>query len=437
MAFRALRLVTLSAPAARAKALGRHAAPSMLTRFRGFSSTALPLSGTVSAVASSSSAPSSTLLSLLDSNDPANNVPAGVRARMGRKLYTNPQHPLGQMCGRIRGHFESGAASRDGATRFNVFDSLSPVVSTKQNFDDLLTPADHVSRKPTDTFYVTKDHLLRCHMTAHQTELLRAGHSAFLMIGDVFRRDEIDATHYPIFHQVDGVRVWTPDALAAAAGSSAESQRDFIVSDLQFALAGMVRALFGPATESKWVDAYFPFTDPSKEMEIMFEGRWLEVLGCGKIRQEIIDSCGLPAGTAGWAFGMGLERLAMVMFGVPDIRLFWSEDPRFLGQFAGGGMNVKFKPYSKMPGCYKDIAFWTPPTFHENDFFEVVREVAGDMVESVRVVDSFTHPKTGRTSRCYRILYRHMDRTLTNEEVDSIQGIVRERTAKQLGAELR
>jgi phenylalanyl-tRNA synthetase alpha chain len=363
-------------------------------------------------------------------------VPESVRQRVGKGLYTDGRHPLGQMCSRIRGHFESGAASRDGQKRFQVFDQLPPVVTAEQNFDDLLTPLDHVSRKPTDTFYVDDSRLLRCHMTAHQTELLRAGHDAFLMVGDVFRRDEIDATHYPIFHQVDGVRVFDAEHLRSLAGTSPESQRDYVMADLKFALEGMVRALFGAATQSKWVDAYFPFTDPSTEMEILFEDKWLEVLGCGKIRQQILANCALPADTHGWAFGMGLERLAMVMYDIPDIRLFWSEDARFLDQFASG-RPVKFKPYSKFPPCYKDVTFWIPDGFHENDFFVVIREIAGDMVESVRLLDEFTHPKTGRTSRCYRINYRNMDRNLTNAEVDAWQADVRAALVSQLGAALR
>lgn len=91
----------------------------------------------------------------------------------------------------------------------------------------------------------------------------------------------------------------------------------------------------------------------------------------------------------GWAFGLGLERIAMVLFSVPDIRLFWSEDPRFISQFSSASTGVTaFKPYSKYPECYKDFSFWTPQndTFHENDFCEIVRDVAGDLVEGVQLV---------------------------------------------------
>lgn len=112
---------------------------------------------------------------------------------------------------------------------------------------------------------------------------------------------------------------------------------------------------------------------------------------------------------AGWAFGIGIERLAMVLFDVPDIRLFWSEDERLTSQFKDGQI-AKFKPFSKFPACYKDISFWYDEDFHENDFCEVVRGVAGDLVEDVKLIDEFTHPKTKRKSKCYRINYQSMDR---------------------------
>ena len=88
----------------------------------------------------------------------------------------------------------------------------------------------------------------------------------------------------------------------------------------------------------------------------------------------------------GWAFGLGLERIAMILYSIPDIRLFWSQDARFLSQFAPGKIST-FKPYSKYPACYKDLSFWLPPAgLHQNDFCDIVREAAGDLVEDVQLV---------------------------------------------------
>jgi len=131
-----------------------------------------------------------------------------------------------------------------------------------------------------------------------------------------------------------------------------------------------------------------------------------------------------------------LERLAMVLFDIPDIRLFWTEDKRFLSQFKAGKI-TKFQPYSKFPPCYKDIAFWLPEGWEENNFAELVRNTAGDIVESVELIDKFDNPKKGKTSHCYRINYRAMDRSLTNEEVDQYQAQVREKAEKELMCQLR
>lgn len=111
-------------------------------------------------------------------------------------------------------------------------------------------------------------------------------------------------------------------------------------------------------------------------------------------------------------------------------------DERFINQFQDGKI-TKFKPYSKYPACYKDIAFWITDEFKDNDFFELVRSLAGDLVENVKIVDEFVHPKTKRKSKCFRILYRSMDRSLTNAEVDEIQFKLRDIVPNKLNVELR
>ena len=148
-----------------------------------------------------------------------------------------------------------------------------------------------------------------------------------------------------------------------------------------------------------------------------------------------MDNAGL-GGKHGYAFGLGLERLAMVLFGIPDIRLFWTDDHRFHDQFADGQIR-KFVPYSKYPPCYKDISFWLPDNFEPNDFFELGRAVAGELVEKVDLIDEFTNPKKAKTSHCYRITYRSMDRSLTDDEVNKMQEDLRERASNELAVELR
>jgi phenylalanyl-tRNA synthetase alpha chain len=164
----------------------------------------------------------------------------------------------------------------------------------------------------------------------------------------------------------------------------------------------------------RWIDTYFPFTHPSYELEIFFEGEWLEVLGCGITEHSILAHAGAQD-KMGWAFGLGLERLAMVLFGIPDIRLFWSTDERFLSQFSEeSSVRTKFQvrriaaaarsarhtrththqhthaqAFSKYPACYKDVSFWLPldaSKYSPNSLTDIVRTTAGDIAENVSLV---------------------------------------------------
>jgi len=127
----------------------------------------------------------------------------------------------------------------------------------------------------------------------------------------------------------------------------------------------------------------------------------------------------------------------MILYSIPDIRLFWSDDPRFISQFKTNTIST-FKPYSKYPACYKDVSFWLPQAgLHSNDFCDLVRLSAGDLAESVELIDSFTHPKSNRSSVCYRINYRSMDRSLSNDEVNVIHSEVRSRLIDEVGVEIR
>merc|ERR1712176_1109130 len=280
--------------------------------------------------------------------------------------------------------------------------------------------------------------LLRTHTSAHQSEHLRSGADCFLCAGDVYRRDEIDSSHYPAFHQLEGVRLFPEEEMVGAEGKSGEewtssNECETISIDLKKTLEGLMDHLFGE-TEKKWSEDYFPFTTPSYELEIKYEGEWLEVLGCGVIHEDVLQMADRSV-RRGWAFGLGLERLAMILFEIPDIRLFWTDDERFHSQFKEGEI-TKFKPYSKYPPVFKDIAFWIPEDFVENDFFELGRGVGGDLIEKMELTDEFTNPKTNKSSKCYRITYRSMDRSLTNEEIDALQDKLRDRVS-ELNLEVR
>eukprot|EP00163_Fabomonas_tropica_P003697 TRINITY_DN1320_c0_g1_i2.p1 TRINITY_DN1320_c0_g1~~TRINITY_DN1320_c0_g1_i2.p1 ORF type:complete len:409 (-),score=63.30 TRINITY_DN1320_c0_g1_i2:36-1262(-) len=361
-------------------------------------------------------------------DDEWTNITPKILEKLGRNLHQNPKHPLGIIKSKIEHHFQSTHPNL-----FQCYDNFSPQVLVRQNFDQLLIPEDHPSRCKTESYYYNKDTMLRCHTSAHQNELIGKGDRAFLLCGDVYRRDTVDATHYPVFHQMEGVRIFDPQE--AAAMPVDDGDEDAIVTDLKHSLTGMVTSLFGNV-ECRWVDAHFPFTSPSLELEIYYQDEWLEVLGCGKIQPQILQNCGRPTVPGGWAFGLGLERLAMVLFNIPDIRLFWSQDPRFLSQFESGDI-VQFQPFSRYPPCFKDNSMWVPETgLHENDFHAVVREVT-DIAERVELVETFCHPKTGRQSQLYRITYRDASKSLTTEEANDINERVRAAAVRELGVELR
>ncbi|KAH7250469.1 phenylalanyl-tRNA synthetase alpha subunit, mitochondrial [Fusarium solani] len=421
------------------------------------------------------------------------NAPANVLDATSRSLHLQKDHPVSITRQIIQSNFPEPT--------FKYHNEFSPVVSTAQNFDSLGFPANHPGRALSDTYYLNKETLLRTHTSAHQADTFRANQSAgYLISADVYRRDAIDRSHYPVFHQMEGAMSWdrneVPNGdIAAAVWKDFENlpvhgvqvddpnpaihpernplqephhtaaEAEAIGAHLKRSLESMVVDIFSRAKaaaikedpdfvdeplQMRWVEAYFPFTSPSWELEVYYAGDWLEVLGCGVVKQDILINAGVP-NRLGWAFGIGIDRIAMLLFKIPDIRLFWSKDNRFLSQFEGVTDNLdtlkRFVPFSKYPPCPKDVSFWlsstsaaggnTKGSFHENDVMELVRNVAGDVVEDVRLIDEFTHPKTGRKSMAYRMVYRSLERTLTNTETNGFHERVREALVKELGVELR
>ena len=193
------------------------------------------------------------------------------------------------------------------------------------NFEALNFPAHHPARAMHDTFYFGDGRLLRTHTSPVQIRAMRGQQPPVRIIapGKVYRSDS-DQTHSPMFHQVEGLLV---DDSATFA-------------DLKGTLEAFVAAFFGQALEMRFRPSYFPFTEPSAEVDIRWQRddggtRWLEVLGCGMVHPNVLRNCGIdPERYTGFAFGMGVERLAMLRYGVTDLRAFFENDVRFLQQFA-------------------------------------------------------------------------------------------------------
>jgi len=321
----------------------------------------------------------------------------------------------------------------------------------------LLVPENHVSRSPKDSYYVNSSHLLRAHTSAHDEEIIRTGLDAFLVFGDVYRRDEIDSCHYPVFHQCEGVKLFTQHELFSTIegpnnlklfedGIESNIKQDvhtmetakLVELHLKKVLLSLAQSLFGTDVNYRWVECYFPFTHPSWELEILFNGEWLEVLGSGILRHQILSNAG-AGDKVGYAFGLGLERLAMLLYSIPDIRIFWSEDERFLSQFNVTDVNtpITYKQFSHYPPCINDISFWIPEEFSSNDFFDLVRSVGGDIIEKVTLIDEYFNPKKEKTSHCYRIVYRHMEKTFTQEEINQVHEQIADMATKLLAVQIR
>lgn len=323
------------------------------------------------------------------------NITPNIQKKIGKNLHLQKYHPIEIIKEKIYQFF--GPA-------YTKFDNIDPIVSVEDNFDKLLIPKDHPARSKSDTYYVSSDTVLRTHTSAHQNELLSKGYRKFLVTGDVYRKDEVDSHHYPVFHQMEGVCVL-------------ENGVD-IDCDLKNTLIGLVKHLF-PNCQYRINKDYFPFTDPSYEIEVEFNDKWVEILGCGVVQNKILENCGLKDNKA-WAFGLGLERLAMILFDIPDIRYFWTTDDAFIKQFSSYDI-VKFKPYSVLPPLTKDISFWIPSEqilnnkwLGENDFFGNCREIAKDMIEKIELFDGFYHPGKQLNSRTYHIIYSATDATMNN-----------------------
>lgn len=196
-----------------------------------------------------------------------------------------------------------------------------PEVETEEfNFERLNMPADHPARDTQDTFYLGDELLLRTQSTAVDTRVMleRKPPMRIVTSGRCYRRDTVDATHMPVFHQVDGFMVGEGITFA----------------DLKGVLATFAREMFGPQTRTRFQPSYFPFTEPSAELAVTFEGRWLELGGCGMFHPRVLEMGGIdPERFTAFAFGLGVDRPAMVRYGIPDIRLFWENDLRLLEQF--------------------------------------------------------------------------------------------------------
>ena len=237
----------------------------------------------------------------------------------GRRRNPGKLHPLTQVTDDIvRAFRKIGFAVADG-----------PEIEDEYHcFDALNTPADHPARDAQDTFYLqgAEKRLLRTHTSSVQIRVLekQAPPVRIIVPGRVYRRDNADATHNPTFHQIEGLYV----------------DKNVTVGDLKGTVEFVFRELMGTDVKIRFRPHYFSYTEPSFEIDFTnalvkkMGKEWLEIAGCGMVHPKVFENVGYDSSLwTGWAFGFGIERIAMLRYGIQDIRLFYENDVRFLGQF--------------------------------------------------------------------------------------------------------
>jgi phenylalanyl-tRNA synthetase alpha chain len=214
---------------------------------------------------------------------------------------------------------------------YEVFDGRE-VETVHHNFEALNTPEAHPSRDPRDTFYVDANTVLRTHTSPSQIRALEAKKPPIYLVslGRVYRRDTIDPTHTPVFHQVEALAI----------------DRHITLADLRGTIETFATAVFGGRREVRMRTSFFPFTEPSVEFDLtcyLCDGQgcpvckqsgWIEMGGAGEVDPAVLEEVGYdPEEWQGFAFGLGIDRIAFLRHGVPDLRLFWENDIRFMEQF--------------------------------------------------------------------------------------------------------
>jgi phenylalanyl-tRNA synthetase alpha chain len=251
-------------------------------------------------------------------------IPADFTAP-GRRPWFGVRHPLSQVTEEIVRAFRK--------LGFSVADGPE-IEDEKHCFDALNTPADHPARDAQDTFYLTPETgaapgvrpLLRTHTSSVQIRVMESTPPPIRIVvpGRVFRRDNADATHNPTFHQIEGLYV----------------DKGVTVADLKGTVEAVFKELLGADVRLRFRPHYFSYTEPSFEIDFtnalvkkLGKG-WLEIAGCGMVHPKVFENVGYdPEVWTGWAFGFGIERIAMLRFGINDVRLFYGNDVRFLRQF--------------------------------------------------------------------------------------------------------
>ena len=344
---------------------------------------------------------------------------------------------------------------------YKDFDNVDipEIVAEWETFDLFNFPFNHVARRPSDSHFIKKSDdtktsiLLRPHtsiMWYHylinqlwKEKLEKYWEVKALSYWKVYRVDELDKIHHECFHQIDWLKITL-------------KEKEIITQDtLKEVLANTIKALFWDNIEYRFSKDSFPYTIDSLEVEVNHKWKWLEVLWAWIVHPDVLEKLWIDWNKYnGWAFGFGIERLVMAMKEIPDIRIFWSNDPRITKQW------WNFEPYKEVsyyPPVYKDISFlvdknkfiideidtkknWKLELTKESeaDLFEIswiARDCSWDLIEAVELIDIFENDKKfnkNKKSVSIKITFRSLERTLTNEEINKVYFNIRQQIEKNL-----
>lgn len=314
---------------------------------------------------------------------------------------------------------------------------IPEVVWTYETFDLFDFSVDHPARSKSDTYYVNNDMILRTHTSVmwyylfqnneFQNYLENAWEATVLCYGKVYRKDEIDRKHSNVFHQIDWVYICE------------KNKKILQKQDLEDVLVELAKWLFGDNIEYRVLDDTFPYTDPSLQIEVNIMWDWIEMLWSWIIKPSVMKKLWLdPDKYNAWAFGPGIDRLAMIKMEIPDIRLLRSTDSRVLKQW--WNIDNKYQDVSKYPSTYRDISFVISKEVSLNNYYEIIQDFSQDLIEEVVMLDRYENDEKfgkNKVSYTFRIIYRSHERTLINDEINEIQQKIRIQTQNQLDAKLR
>ena len=340
---------------------------------------------------------------------------------------------------------------------------IPEVVWEYETFDIFNFAMDHVARRPSDSYFLQKNPtnskesmLLRPHTTVMWYHYLikwwwlQTLHETWeiqiLSWWKTYRVDELDTTHHECFHQIDALRI-------------VEKSKEVIDQNtLKDILLNTITSLFWKDVPHRFHEDFFPYTQESLEVEVEYNWKNIEVLWSWIVHPDVLEALWIDSNTYNWwAFWFGIERLAMLLKGIPDIRIFWSQDPRIVGQWWNFD---PYKPVSNLPPVYKDISCivdstrfqkdtkemeksWKIELLNEADSFDIawiVRNIAWDLVEEVRMIDIYENSAQfwdDKKSITIRITFRSLHRSLTHEEINVLYFQIRDSITQELWYKLR